>query len=744
MRGTVELLAPAGNKEGFYGAIHAGADAVYLGGRAFGARAYADNFSEEEILSCLRYAHLWGRKVYLTVNTLVKEKEFQELYGYLSPLYEGGLDGVIIQDIGVLSFVRQYFPDLELHASTQMTITGALGAKLLKEMGVCRIVPARELSLEEIKELKEHSGLEVECFIHGAMCYCYSGQCLFSSILGGRSGNRGRCAQPCRLPYQVKGNGYNSGECYPLSLKDMCTLEILPQLLEAGVDSLKIEGRMKKPEYAAGVTAIYRKYIDRYYNGNRQKPEKEDMQRLAALYLRSERQDGYYFRHNGRDMLTIESPSYNGSDKALVTEIREAYINNLPKLSITGRADFEAGKPARLVFSYGTLQVEAIGERVQVACKQPISDENVRQQLSKLGDTCFCLDRLKTILDEQAFYPLKAMNELRRLAVYRLEEAILKQNGFKERREQKEGLETEIKEDALSGKPRKYSGRSLSVSVRNGHQLEAVLQWLLTRKESTVKRIYIEGELFQHKKEFVLEQCIAVKDICDCIIALPYVLRISDSDWLEEVYRAALANQDVFCGFLVRNPEELSFLKERSYAGSIYTDAGLYLWNHYSLNCLEGLEGIGDKIEGVCMPLELKAAEKRELLKYAFRYSPEQIIYGRIPMMLTANCVANSTAGCRRGTDCENGLMYLKDRYQKEFPVELHCRSCMNIIYNSVPLSLHRDLERLKKLSVLRLQFTVETAQEVLQVLDFFEQEEQGASPPYKEFTTGHEKRGVE
>ena len=199
----VELLAPAGSIDAFYGAIHAGADAVYLGGSRFGARAYADNFTEEELIRCIRYAHLFGRKVYLTVNTLVKESEFSELYGYLLPYYEAGLDGVIIQDLGVLSYIREHFPKLELHVSTQMTITGRYGAALLQQKGACRMVPARELSLKELVEIKQATGLEIEVFIHGAMCYCYSGQCLFSSILGGRSGNRGRCAQPCRLPYTV-------------------------------------------------------------------------------------------------------------------------------------------------------------------------------------------------------------------------------------------------------------------------------------------------------------------------------------------------------------------------------------------------------------------------------------------------------------------------------------------------------------------------------------------------------------
>ena len=258
----VELLSPSGNAEAFYGAIHAGADAIYLGGSRFGARAYAENFSEEELVACIRYAHLFQRKVYLTVNTLVKESEFSGLYEYVLPYYRAGLDGVIVQDMGVFAYLREHFPGMELHGSTQMTITGEYGAAFLKEQGACRVVPARELSLAEIRRIKEVTGLEIECFIHGAMCYCYSGQCLFSSILGGRSGNRGRCAQPCRLPYTT---GKHPKECYPLSLKDMCTIEYIPELLEAGIDSFKIEGRMKTALYVATVARTYRKAIDDYF-----------------------------------------------------------------------------------------------------------------------------------------------------------------------------------------------------------------------------------------------------------------------------------------------------------------------------------------------------------------------------------------------------------------------------------------------------------------------------------------------
>ena len=273
-REEIELLAPAGSYEGFEAAIGAGADAVYVGGAAFGARAYAKNFGEEELLRAIDTAHIHGRKLYLTVNTLLKNRELSEqLYDYLLPYYKEGLDAVIVQDMGVFKMIREMFPGMHLHASTQMTVTGPEGMKFLEEQGASRVVTARELSLEEIRRMHETSPIEIESFVHGALCYSYSGQCLMSSILGGRSGNRGRCAQPCRLPYQTAlccgENGRRSEkrkaqELCPLSLKDISTIEILPQILEAGVTSLKIEGRMKTALYVATVARTYRKAIDDY------------------------------------------------------------------------------------------------------------------------------------------------------------------------------------------------------------------------------------------------------------------------------------------------------------------------------------------------------------------------------------------------------------------------------------------------------------------------------------------------
>ena len=354
----VEILAPAGSYESMVAAVNAGANAVYIGGSRFGARAYADNLDEEAMIRAIDFVHLHNCRIYMTVNTLVKEKELPELYGYLKPYYEAGLDAVLVQDLGVFSYIREHFPDLPLHISTQMTVTGKYSAAELKRMGAVRVVPARELSLKEIREIRETTGLEVETFVHGALCYCYSGQCLFSSLIGGRSGNRGRCAQTCRLPFDVeKGDKVLGGknEKYVLSLKDLCTLDLLPEILEAGVCSLKIEGRMKSPRYTAGVVSIYRKYVDMYLAHGRSgyRVDPADRRALLELFDRGGQSEGYYKEHNGRDMVVLkEKPAFREPDQELFDHLDRTYVDAVKKEPIRGTALVTEGKPVRLTVEY--------------------------------------------------------------------------------------------------------------------------------------------------------------------------------------------------------------------------------------------------------------------------------------------------------------------------------------------------------------------------------------------------------
>lgn len=757
----VELLAPAGNMEGFYGAIHAGADAVYLGGSRYGARAYAENFTTEELVAGIRYGHILGRKIYLTVNTLVKEEELSALYEYLAPLYEAGLDGVIIQDLGVFRFIKENFPEMELHASTQMALCSKYGAGLLKDMGASRIVPARELSLRELCAIREDTEIELETFIHGAMCYCYSGQCLFSSILGGRSGNRGRCAQPCRLPYGVESESnpdLRRPPSYPLSLKDMCTIEHIPDFIEAGLDSFKIEGRMKKPEYAAGVTAVYRQYIDRYYalrneSGSaeakkRFRIEKDDLSRLSALYIRSELQDGYYYKHNGREMVNIASPAYSGSDERLLAEIREKYLSERLRRPVQIEAVFLTGHPAVVTMRTEQNEVRVTGEMVSVAQNQSVTQENIRKQLGKLGDSCFFAENITVEVSANAFFPLKQINELRRNAVAELASALLRvrvcaPSATAERPNSEKASEAQSGSADSEKLPAGAVGnrQGYAVSVTSLEQLKTLVKWREQHEKFTgLCRIYVDGDLAVDERSSVIGLCDRLRsmDKLTVLLMLPYIVREEDKAYLEIVY--GLIDSGSFDGVLTRSLDGLGFLRRKGGREVRRADAGVYVWNHGAASQLEAL-GITD---GFCLPYELKAGEQHGLLR-STSASFEKIVYGLIPMMLTANCVLKTTAECRRKNAAEcrqgnTGMISLVDRYKKKFPVVQNCRHCMNIIYNSIPLSLWSERGKWMREVDLRLDFTLETGNRMSKLLDAFLL---GETMPDGEYTSGHEKRGV-
>ena len=415
-----EVLAPAGSWDSMVAAINAGADAVYMGGTRFGARAYAENPDDHGLLEAIDYVHLHGKRLYLTVNTLLKERELEdELEAYLRPLYEQGLDAVIVQDYGVLDFVREHFPGMDIHISTQMTVAGPYGAKLTEQLGASRLVLPRELSLEEVREIHQATAQEIEAFVHGALCYCYSGQCLMSSLIGGRSGNRGRCAQPCRLPW----NG-----SHLLNLKDMCTLDILPDILEAGVYSLKIEGRMKSPRYTAGVVSIYRKYVDLYEKEGRSgyHVDPADREFLLMLFDRGGFSEGYYRHHNGAEMVFRgDKPKMRRVDENVMKQIDQKYVLSKKQEKIKGSLKLFPGESATLRVSCGACSVNICGAEVMTAQKQPLQIADVDKRFRKTGDTPFCWEELRVELGEGAFLRVGAMNQLRRDALAALEKEII-------------------------------------------------------------------------------------------------------------------------------------------------------------------------------------------------------------------------------------------------------------------------------------------------------------------------------
>lgn len=725
----VELLAPAGNYESFIGAINAGADAIYVGGNKFSARAYAENFDTDTLCACIRYAHLFGRRVYLTLNTLIKETEFFELFDYVKPFYEAGLDGIIIQDFGVLRYLKEHFPHMELHASTQMAITGPEFVKMCKELGVSRVVPARELSMQELKAIAD-AGIEVECFIHGAMCYCYSGMCLMSSVLGGRSGNRGRCAQPCRLPYDVSINGKTTKDIYTLSLKDMCTIEHIPALIKAGMASFKIEGRMKRSEYAAGVTALYRKYIDAYYQ-NPDKPvriSETDRHVLEHLYIRSQLHDGYLTKHNGKEMLTWNAPNYNGVEDEVLAEIHEKYLGYTQKINVSMYGYFEVGKQCILtLYTDSGESVSVSGNMVEEAKQAPATQDTVLKQLGKFGNTHFALKESDIVIEGNAFLPNGMLNALRREAVFQLENAIISKQ-FPEIALRNAVDISDADFSYVDKSLQIQNGHKLSVLIKDKNQLEVLMKHPILDKIGT---LYLEEEALTYflDKQYVLPSAITI------VYAMPYVLRAKQLE-AQRKYLLHICEQGI-CSVLVRNVEELSLarsLEAETYL-SIITDASVYCWNK------KAIEALTEYASKVTLPIELNAKEMRPLRSEM----TEQIVYGFLPLMITANCILKSNASCQKQADCICHKAFLKDRYGKVFTAVTNCKYCYNTIYNSVPLSLHKKYNKSLPGSV-RLQFSIEEPSEMKAVLDYYLAWicEKQSEFPIVEYTTVHENRQVE
>ena len=711
-----EVLAPAGSFQTFKAVIEAGADAVYVGGSSFGARAYADNFTEEELLGAIDYAHLRGKKVYLTVNTLLKNKEINDdLYDYLLPFYLKGLDAVLVQDFGALSYIHKAFPDLPIHTSTQMTVTGIEGVRLLQSYGVTRVVMARETSLAEMKKIHEATGMELEAFVHGALCYCYSGQCLFSSLLGGRSGNRGRCAQPCRLAYTVMDENHKEllKDSYILSMKDMCGIRDINELKEAGVYSLKIEGRMKRPEYAAGVVSFYRKYADSL------KPVSDsDYNKLKSLGNRCGFTDKYYFDHNAKDMITYEKPNFAVEDEDFVSRISARYVDTETRLPIKGICVLNEGNNSFLTVECKNYVYTATGQTVDIAQKKPLIKEDVVKRLSKTGDTSFVFEELEVIMDDNIFMPNGAINELRRSALEGLKNEL---------------LSTYVRDESRCSKqkPAPVADKSADLQAGCSASVETTAQLKEVCKSSLISRVYIDWNRYSlndFDNEIADDIRLVTSNGKKIYIILPAVCRDKTYNFL--LSKQDLLGQSAISGFVVKNYEELGWCLDKFPDREIITDHNLYTYNDYAVNAYHELN-----ISLDTMPLELNG---REIARRS-NADTEMIVYGYYPLMTSAQCVHRNSSKCDK---CKQ-ITYLKDRYNKLFPVKNMCNECYNVIYNTLPTMLFNDIARLKesKIHNLRLMFTVEDAAETREILSYFE------NPSLKrrgEFTNGHYKRGVE
>lgn len=807
-RAKPEILAPAGSMEGLKAAIAAGCNAVYIGGNRFGARAFANNLDQDEMLEAIAYCHLHDVKLYMTVNTVLKDREIKEaLFSYLRPYYEAGLDAVIVQDMGVLRFISRHFPKLAIHASTQMTLTMGKGKEFLEKYHVNRIVPARELTLRELCTMRRETSMELEVFVHGALCYCYSGQCLFSSMLGGRSGNRGRCAQPCRLPYHMAEQN-RSEDAYLLSPKELCNLPYLAEMIEAGIDSFKIEGRMKRTEYTAFVTSMYRKYVDLYfalgkekyrdYIKKNQKEWEEDLQNLSDLYNREGFTQGYLTgqagdsaqRHPGQKgtMLASKRPKHGGvlvgtvqkvnpkeviykvqktihaqdvvefrnhsltpsyeytlgedvpagtlvtarykkgseirigdqvyrtKNAVLLEKIVQDYLRTNEQVSVQGHCVAQKGQPLSLTVTLKGQTICCQGEICQKAKKRAIDESDIRKILQKTGNSPFYFEKLSIEAEENVFLPVGAIKQLRRDAFEQVRKQFLAQF-WREDTVISEDINNREKDDQKGHAVSKESFKpQIATSVTTFEQAAAVCA------NPKVDRIYFETAVMT-EKELSQAYHLAKEKQKEVWLAMPVIFRHAIWDRFEHKIQIIRENaygqkdipliEDIWDGYLIRNTESFAFLtkyipKEKL---RIRLDHNMYVMNEEAQRFW--------KEQNVTLFSASLEATKRELEAFQ-NYEPMEIpVYGKIPLMVSAQCIqANQkVCVCQDPKEWHKQIIF-EDQKKRRFVCVNYCRYCYNIIYQDIPLYLEEIADQSTTIAgSIRYSFTTESASLVERIL---------------------------
>lgn len=765
----IEVLAPAGSLESLVAAVNAGADAIYIGGQKFGARAYAKNPQEDALLQGIVYAHHFGVKVYMTLNTLLKEDEIKDLCEYVRPYYEAGVDALIVQDLGVMDVLMTYFPDVDIHASTQMSIMGHASAAKLYQMGVRRVVLAREASFSEIQKIRKSSEIEIEGFIHGALCYSYSGQCFMSSLIGGRSANRGKCAGTCRLGFEAIKNGKRLNkrdENYLLSCKDLCSLDILPDVLLAGVDSLKIEGRMKSPRYTAGVVRIWRKYVDLYQKVGAEgyRVEQKDRKELLDLYDRGGQTDGYYASHNGKDMLTLkEKLIRKESNDALFAFLDETYVYTQKKHRIRGKMVLRQQEPIALTLTLREklrnqktldLEMQIFADAPSLAIKNAATKQDITKQMLKTGNTLYVFEELDVEMDSDLFVPVKVLNDLRRRALEQMDAAILgeyRRTGSPVAPDLETDRQENLGNNALSTYRKNVFADGMDTGVNPLHTLHLCVE---TREQLdgcfTVLNTYeLQESGLDWKISFEADTILptqwqeTVEKLhafgAKVFLYMPHIFQTKAQDFFAKHQKEL--QEGGFDGFLVRSLEESEYLKR------IFVDAGrgmpnlhfdynLYAYNTHAQRMNRRL-GANMQTYSIELNLkELQALDKEEM---------EAIGYGRLPMMVSAQCIKKTTKGC----DFVPEVLYLKDRQQEKMPVKNKCTFCYNHIYNAKPLStlgISNSIRRLHPKS-LRLIFTTESKEELLRITRSYVDvyfRNRSVEENMDLYTRGHYKRGID
>lgn len=773
-----ELLSPAGSYEAFLAAIHSGCDAVYLGGAKFGARANAQNFSRQEIVQAIDYAHLLGKKVYYTANTLIKEDELQEFLTEVDFLVSEGIDAVILQDYGAFSLLKQHFPMLPLHASTQMTVHSLRGVQYLQEIGFERIVLSRELSLIEIKNIIQQTNIEIECFVHGALCYCYSGQCYFSSMLGGRSGNRGTCAQPCRLPYQTEAK---SKEQYLLSPKDIQTLTILPELVRSGIHSFKIEGRMKSPIYVGQMTSLYRHYIDLYdQDPDHYQVEEHDLQKMLQVFNRGGFSTGYFLNRNGKEMMGIDLPKHQGIVVGEVVNVNQnsgasiqlqKEISQGDCLEIRGKDPIsftatEKGVLPTLLYKgniRGIQRGDTVLRLTDVRLNKEISlsngKNNFKRQIdghfeAKIGEEC----KLTLQIDEISFSvkgPIvqKAMNEgmseeqisrqfrkmgnepfeLQNLVFCMDQQIFLPIQALNELRRTASNL---LKEQLISQSkcqkidPEYKSKKNvnplvnsyLTVLIRDYKQFEIIVEY-------NVNSVILEMSFFSNNQIQLINERCRKKNI-ELRIAIPRIVRDDQIRVLQERIQditAAGVNS-----FLVRNIDGYQVVPKNL---PVLFDYTMNLMNNPALAFFKNQND-----SKTTASIELN---QRELSKLTDM--DEILVYGYLPLMVSSQCVDKTVSGlCQKN----NQSSQIIDRKGIRFNLKKDCTQCNQTLYNSVPVLLIDEQKELIKMGFrgFRIELLDESENDIREILRMATEpnEMKEQTKKIQDFTRGHFRRGVQ
>ncbi|MBQ7667967.1 MAG: U32 family peptidase [Clostridia bacterium] len=743
----VELLSPAGGYDCFIAAVENGADAVYLGASSFNARNFANNFTDTELEEAINYAHARNVKVYITLNILLNDDEVNDAVSLAVRLHNMGADAFIVQDIGLMDLLKKNIPNVNIHVSTQATIYSSEGIKAIDSLDVSRVVLARELSLKEIENVCKNTDKEIEVFIHGALCVCYSGQCRLSSMVGERSGNRGKCAQPCRLPYTIVGNGKEIKTNYALSPKDLCTLSLLPDLIKAGVTSLKIEGRMKSPEYVACVTRIYRKYIDLYYSGKEYKVDENDIFDLKQVFNRGNFSTGYFIKNLGPDLMATKRAknwgtylgkvlNYNHRKKFLIIKLEEdlaegdvveilsgepvsnivTYINDgktqvkkAYKGQVVTIGDFEGNfEINQEIYKMSSIEQQKVlresfngkfYKKIPVTCSITIKiGKNVELEMTEGNNT------VKVVSDfivEEAIKHATTIEDVEKSLGKLGDTPFILSDvniGMQEDSSVPQKVLNELRRNAVeeliklkTSIPHKVEFEKIEeVEVNNVSRKPKISVYLYNTKNlgglKEADRVYVPYFDYINNKEEILSKLEGIE-------VIPYLRPITKNVTLKDEVES----------ILVANLEHIDIFK--NLAKNIYGDYSLNAFNSHT--CLTykklGLKGINLSFE---LNLEQINNIKTDLIK-------EVTVYGTLPLMISEHCAIGSEIAKKIDCGlCEKGTYELKDRTGAKFPIITDRANCRSMILNSKKLVLSDAISIIEDVDFLRLYFYDETESE--------------------------------